>query len=142
MIIRKRKRLFKKFKRTKNITDYNNYKHFRNKTTAKIRKLKQQETDKLAAKLCNNDIGPRDCWKTLKQLIKPSQSSSVPSLYKDNFYTKEDNKATLMNNFFVTQTELDETQATLPPDITLPEHSLIFLSTSPFAVETMLKSLQ
>ena len=47
-----------------------------------------------------------------------------------------------MNNFFVAQTELGETQATLPPDITLPEHSLNFLSTSPFEVETMLKSLQ
>ena len=74
---------------------------------------------------------------------KPSQSSSVPPLYKDDiFYTEEDDKATLMNNFFVAQTELDETQATFPPDITLPEHSLNFLSTSPFEVETMLKSLQ
>ena len=142
-LIRKRKRLFKKFKRTKNITDYDNYKHFRNKTTTEIRKLKQQETDKLAAKLCNNDIGPRDWWKTLKQFIKPGQSSSVPPLYKDNInYTEEGDKATLMNNFFVAQSELDETQATLPPDITLPEHSLNFLSSSPFKVETMLKSLQ
>ena len=56
--------------------------------------------------------------------------------------TEEDDKATLMNNFFVAQTELDETQTTLPPDITLPDHSLNFLSTSPFEVETMLKSLQ
>ena len=47
-----------------------------------------------------------------------------------------------MNNFFVAQTELDETQATFPPDITFPEHSLNFLSTSPYEVETMLKSLQ
>ena len=141
--IRKRKRLFKKFKRTKNITDYDNYKHFRNKTITEIKKLKQQETDKLAAKLCNNDIGPRDWWKTLLQFIKPSQSSSVPPLYKDDIiYTEEDDKATLMNNFFVAQTELDETQATFPPDITLPEHSLNSLSTSPFEVETMLKSLQ
>ena len=142
-IIRKRKRLFKKFKRTKNITDYDNYKHFRNKTTTEIRKLKQQETDKLAAKLCNNDIGPRDWWKTLKQFIKPGQSSSFPPLYKDDIiYTEVGDKATLMNNFFVAQSELDETQATLPPDITLPEHSLNFLSSSPFEVETMLKSLQ
>ena len=142
-LMRKRKRLFKKFKRTKNITDYDNYKHFRNKTTTEIRKLKQQETDKLAAKLCNNDIGLRDWWKTLKQFIKPGQLSSVHPLYKDDIiYTEEDDKATLMNNFFVPQTELDETQAILPPDITLPEHSLSFLSTSPFEVETMLKSLQ
>ena len=142
-LIRKRKRLFRKFKRTKSITDYDNYKRFRNKTTTEIRKLKQQETDKLAAKLCNNDIRPRDWWKTLKQFIKTSQSSSVPPLYKDDIiYTEEDDKATLMNNFFVAQTELDETQATLPPDITLPEHNLNLLSTSPFEVETMLKSLQ
>ena len=47
-----------------------------------------------------------------------------------------------MNTFFVAQTELDETQATLLPDITLPENSLNFLSTSPFEIETMLKSLQ
>ena len=44
-----------------------------------------------------------------------------------------------MNNFFVAQTELD---AIIPPDIPLPEHSLNFLSTSPFEVETVLKSLQ
>ena len=47
-----------------------------------------------------------------------------------------------MNNFFVAQSELDELQATLPPDITLPENSLNFLSTLPFEVKTMLKSLQ
>ena len=78
----------------------------------------------------NNGIGPRDWWKTLKQFIKPSQSSSVPPLYKyDIIYTEEDDKATLMNNFIVAQTELDETQATIPPDIPLPEHDLNFLST-------------
>ena len=47
-----------------------------------------------------------------------------------------------MNNFFVAHTELDETHATIPPDIPLPEHSLNFLSTSPFKVETVLKSLK
>ena len=47
-----------------------------------------------------------------------------------------------MNNFFVAQTELDETKATIPPDIPLPEYSLDLLSTSPFEVETVLKSLQ
>ena len=54
---------------------------------------------------------------------------------------EEEDKAS-PNNFFVAQTELDETQATIPPDIPLPEHSLNFLSTSHFEVKTMLKSLQ
>ena len=47
-----------------------------------------------------------------------------------------------MNYFFIANTELDETHATIPADITLPEHSLNFLSISPFKIETMLKSLK
>ena len=47
-----------------------------------------------------------------------------------------------MNNLFVAQTELDETKATIPPDIPLPEQSLNFISTSPLEVEIVLKSLQ
>ena len=47
-----------------------------------------------------------------------------------------------MNNFFVAQTELDETQATIPHNNCLPGHSLNFLSSAPFEVETVLKSLQ
>lgn len=142
-LIRKRKRLYKKFKRTNNITDFESYKRVRNNTTAEIRKLKQQQIDKLAAKLINNDIGPRDWWKTLKQFIKPDQSSSVPPLYKDDtVYTEEADKARLMNDFFVGQTELDETNATLSFDIPRPGHSLNSVSTSPFEVESVLKSLK
>ena len=57
-----------------------------------------------------------------------------------------------MNNFFVAQTEHDETKAaqtehdetkaTIPPDFPLPEHSLNLLSTSPLEIETVLKSLK
>ena len=47
-----------------------------------------------------------------------------------------------MITFFVAQAELDETKATIPPGIPLPEHSFNRLSTSPLEVETVLKSLQ
>ena len=98
----KRKRLYKKLKRSKIPADIENYKHIRNKTIAEVRKSKQSETDKLAAKLRNNDIGPRDWWKTLKHFIKPEHSASLPPLYKDDIvYTEEADKATLMNGFFV-----------------------------------------
>ena len=43
-MIRKRKRLYKKFKRSKSPADFQNYKHIRNKTIAEIRKSKQLET--------------------------------------------------------------------------------------------------
>ena len=47
-----------------------------------------------------------------------------------------------MITFFAAQAELDETKATIPPGIPLPEHSFNRLSTSPLEVETVLKSLQ
>ena len=47
-----------------------------------------------------------------------------------------------MNGFFVEQTILDETNATLPPNIDPPENSLNSISTSLHEVESILKSFQ
>ena len=142
-MIRKRKRLYNKFKRSKSHSDFEKYKQTRNKTIAEIRKSKQLETDKLAAKLRNNDIGPRDWWKTLKHFIKPEKSTSLPSLYNDDtVFTEEIDKATLLNDFFVEQTNLDESNASLPPDVPVSENNLNYISTSPLEVESILKSLQ
>ena len=141
-MIRKRKRLYTKFKRSKTPTDFENYKQIRNKTIAEIRKSKKLEVDKLAAKLTNNDIGPKDWWKTLKHFIKPDYSTSIPPLHDGNtIYTDETDKASLLNDFFVGQTILDESQASLPSDIPSSDNNLNNISTSPHEVESILKSL-
>ena len=142
-MIRKRKRSYNKFKGSKSHSDFKKYKQIRNKTTTEIRKSKQLETDKLAAKLRNNDVGPRDWWKTLKHFIKPEKSASLPPLYNDDtVFTEEIDKATLTNDFFVEQTKLDESNASLPPDVPLSENNLNSILTSPLEVESILKSLQ
>ena len=46
-----------------------------------------------------------------------------------------------MNDFYVEQTILDETNVSLPPNIDLPENNLISISISPHEVEFILKSL-
>ena len=123
-MMRKRKRFHKKFKRSKSPADFENYKHIKTKTIAEIRKSKQLETDKLAAKLRSNDIGPRGWWKILKHFIKPDHSASLPPLYKDDIvYTEEADKATLMNDFFVGQTMLDESKASLPPGVPMSNNN-------------------
>ena len=138
-MIRKRKRLYSKFKKSKKPSDFENYKHIRNKTIAEIRKSKKSEVDKLAAKLSNNDIGPKDWWKTLKHFIKPEQSTSIPPLLNDDtILTDETEKASLLN---VGQTILDESRASLPSDLPIPDNNLNTISTSPFEVESILKSL-
>ena len=59
-MIRKRKRLYKKYKRSKCPADFENYNHLRNKIIAEIRKSKQLEIDKLSEKLRNNDITSKE----------------------------------------------------------------------------------
>ena len=85
----------------------------------------------MAGKLRNTDTGPRDWWKTLKHFIKPNNNISIPPLCKDDIvHTEEAVKASIMNDFFVEQTILDETNASLPPNIDPPENNLNFNFTS------------
>ena len=79
---------------------------------------------------------------TLKHFIKPNITTSIPPLCKDDtVHTTEADKASLMNDFFVEQTILDESNATLPPNIDPSENNLNSISTSPHEVESILKSL-
>ena len=57
--MRKRKRLFDKYKKSKSLLDFENYKHVRNKITNEIRKSKKAEVDNLAKKLEDNKWGLR-----------------------------------------------------------------------------------
>ena len=54
--MRKRKRLYDKYKRSKHITDFGIYKNIRNKVTFEIRKSKKCQIEKLSEKLKSNEI--------------------------------------------------------------------------------------
>lgn len=59
---------------------------------------------------------PRDFWKTLKQLIKNNNTNTrIPILKKnDVFYVSNNEKANCLNNFFQSQTILNDSKITLP----------------------------
>ncbi|MES9994314.1 MAG: reverse transcriptase family protein, partial [Candidatus Thiodiazotropha sp.] len=119
------------------------YKLTRNKVTAAIRKAKTLETEKLAQKLRNNNINSKDWWKTLKNFIKPGQTSSIPPLCKDDaIYSDPNDKANIFNIFFTEQTMLDETNASLPSMNYTPASTLSSVSTTPLEVESIFKSLK
>ena len=79
-MIRKRKRLFKKAKRTKLSQDMNLYKQYRNEVTKLIRKSKKSHIDDIANKLKTQKPSSNDWWKYLKPFIKSSSSSGIPTL--------------------------------------------------------------
>lgn len=142
-LMRKRKRLYDKFKKSRNITDFENYKRVRNKVTCEIRKSKKENIQKLAEKLQRNDNCPKDWWKTLKTFIKPEQPSTLPPLSKDGIiYTSDEDKANALNQFFTEQTILDESNSSLPSDTPPSPHKLETIFITVQEVESTLKALK
>ncbi|MEW8548321.1 MAG: endonuclease/exonuclease/phosphatase family protein, partial [Candidatus Thiodiazotropha sp.] len=142
-MIRKRKRLFNKFKSSRNDLDYQNYKRFRNKVTNEIRKSKKEQIDRLAENLKNNTNAPRDWWKTLKTFIKPTLTTVTPPLDKDGcIYSDNKDKADVFNNFFANQSVLDDSNASLPDTTPAPQSVIEPITLTPIEVESVLKSLK
>ena len=78
--MRKRKRLYDKYKRSKIQADFNNCKQVINGVSFQIRKAKNEELDKMKNKLKDPIICQKDRWKILKYFINPNQDSSIPPL--------------------------------------------------------------
>ena len=142
-LIRKRKRLYDKFKRTNKNADFETYKQFWNRVTYELRTSKQYENEKLAGKLKNDTLGPKDWWNTLKQ------SSSVCKIRQSNHcilmgkrILKTGTKVKYLMIFFSDQTKLDESNASLPNSHCISDNLLESIQTNPQRVESMLKSLK
>ena len=141
--MRKRKRLYDKYKRTNNSVDFEIYKNARNKVTFEIRQSKQYQLDKITEKLKSNNLNQKDWLKTLKHFITPEQPSNVPPLCKDNkIYTNENEKANILNQFFTEQTIPHDSNASLPRVHQESPHKLESISTSSLEVEDILKTLK
>lgn len=144
-LIRKRKRFYNKYKKTKSNTDFLAYKRIRNHVNNEIRNSKQAVNDKLADKLCSGILGPKDWWKTLKHVIKPSELSNIPPLYSQgNVFSDNKDKTEVLNDFFSSQNSIDETNASIPEshfDLN-PNQTIASIQLSPSEVETCLKSLK
>ncbi|MCG8048840.1 MAG: reverse transcriptase domain-containing protein [Candidatus Thiodiazotropha endolucinida] len=141
--MRKRNRLYKKYKRDNSIDNYNNFKILRNEVICLLRKSKQNYIDSLALKLKSNTLTSKDYWKTLKSFIKPTQSSTIPPLYHNSTYVSDSvEKADLLNNYFAQQTLLDDRFSILPDPMDRYGPSLHNIQFTPSEVQGILKSLE
>ena len=83
-LIRKRKRLNRKFKRTSTILFWERYKVIRNKIVSEIRKSEKEYFDNLDNLLYTNTNSDL-FWKTTKQVLKLGKSSTnIPTLFMNN----------------------------------------------------------
>ena len=141
--IRKRKRAYRKAKRTKMQYHWDKYRKLRNKVVVLIKESKRTCDENITKKLKSDSLISTDWWSTLKTVISPAATSSIPSLESNGcIYTDEQDKANLLNNYFKEQTLLDDSHAelqALPPyNIESTLNSIIL---TPLQVESVLKSL-
>lgn len=142
-IIRKRKRTFRKFKKTKEIGLFEKYKHLRNTVVKEIRISKENYFDKLEKLINNESSNSKIFWKTSKQLLNLSKDSrNIPPLvYNNEFAESDEQKATLLNNYFSSQSSVNDENKILPPP-ELPDYGLLSsIYISVLDVEDALKKL-
>ena len=78
-----------------------------------------------------------------KYFIRPESKSTIPPLeHNDNIYTEEHDKANILNNYFQSQTILDDTNAIFPDLPLIHLHSeLTSIILTPLEVKSIIKSL-
>ncbi|MCG7864733.1 MAG: hypothetical protein JAY74_00010, partial [Candidatus Thiodiazotropha taylori] len=124
-LIRKRKHIFRQFKRTSDNQYWDKYKYIRNKIVSDIRKSKNDYFDKLDALLSTETSNMKLFWKTSKQLLNVSKSSSsIPTLVLNNEYAEDDHqKANMLNTYFTSQAVVTDDCRPLPE--LLPAQSML-----------------
>ena len=116
-IIRKRKRTFRKYKKTKFIALWEKYKKLRNMVVNEIRKSKTAYFEKLENSINSDSVDPKMFWKASKSLLKTNKKSyTIPSLFSDGRYAETDEeKANILNDFFAAQSIVNDENKDLPP---------------------------
>ena len=139
--IRARKRAYKKAK-TKNTTHHwEKFKTLRNVTINLIRQSKRDYQENLALKLKSSEHSSRDWWKVLKSFLRQNENSQIPTLYNNNCCaTNSSEKADLLNEFFVTQSNLNDENVHVP-FITPNATTMSMFEIEPHEVKSVLKSL-
>lgn len=114
-LIRKRKRVYRRYKRTSSIFYLEKYKKLRNMIVSKIRIAKKQYFDNLEHVLSTEDLNSRLFWKTSKQILNLRKYSKIPTLELNGEVADDDlEKANMLNNYFSSQTLVNDTNKQLP----------------------------
>ena len=139
--IRKRKRAHKTAKRLNSNESWAKYRILRNKSVNAIKNAKIEFKENLANKINANNKSSRDWRKTFKSLLGKDKHDSIPPLNHNNTTINgPTEKADLLNNFFVSQTIVENSDNDAP-NLTLPDYRLNEINVTADEVKIVLKSL-
>ena len=120
LLKRKLTRVFKRFKANNNVLDWQKYKELRNEYQYKLDKAENEHMQKMSSSLASSR-NSKSWWKTVKCLIGRGGDASYPALeVNNNIVTNNKDKAAIFNNFFLSHSTIDTTNAKLPDQPAYP----------------------
>ena len=139
-LIRKRKRLYRKYKRNPTMDNQSKYKSLRNSIVNLIRTAKHSYYTNLSRKISDGNISGREFWKLTKLLLGNKQSTIPPICHNGQFFYDNCEKAELFNIFFQSQAYIDDSSTPVPM-LDIPTTTLDRIEVNSEEVEDILKSL-
>ncbi|MCG8046087.1 MAG: reverse transcriptase family protein, partial [Candidatus Thiodiazotropha taylori] len=142
-LIRKRRRIYNKFKKTNNQYFWNRFKTIRNTVINLTRKSKQDYFNKLETMLTDATLNSKLFWKTSKQILGLKKSTQIiPTLNFNNEYAETDlQKANMLNEYFSSISVVDDHNTLLPPQKTITHERLETFDISPQTVKDVFDDL-
>ena len=146
--LRKQKRIvnraFYRAKRTKLPHDWSSYKNLNMKYTQDVEQAKKNYETSLANSLVDKKCQqPRKWWYTVKQVLGYGPDSDIPNIVTDDDDIISDNvgKAEEFNKFFLSHSNIDDSQADVPNVTDECQSSLSSIQTTPDEVYELLKCI-
>ena len=143
--IRKRDRLFRQARRRQSVTDWDRWKRQRNFVTALNKQTRDEYFKRNVNKLLLHKQSPYKYHTILKKIMGRTGNQSLPPLVQldGTTVTNDDQKATLLNNHFAKQSQLDVDDNRNPlAHNNRPVPAMEPIEVSPREVLAMLNSLE
>jgi hypothetical protein len=141
-LLRERDRLHKRQKLTKNDIHKKLYKNKRREATDACRQAKTDYYDKMTDRLHDPTLSSKNYWKLIKSAMGNKQSMGIPTMMENDVQIQEDqDKATILNDYFISQTKLPNTNVPLPPFDYITEARLDHIEITPVIVRNILLKL-
>lgn len=107
LLFRKRSRLWRRYKKTKNPDHFNAFRTIRNLVTRENRRAKCHYFNRVIPILENPNTNAKQFWSLTKSLLNNKSQSGIPPLAEENsIITDCTQKAELFNHYFAKQTQL------------------------------------
>jgi hypothetical protein len=141
-LFKDRDRLHKRQKRTKDPRHIQLYKDKRKEATDAYRQAKRDYFANMSVRLLDPETSAKNYWKLIKNSMGNRQSVGIPTMTENDLIIHDDkDKATLLNDYFVSQTKIPDSKFPLPPFSYTTDARLSNVEITPSIVKQILLNL-